>query len=519
VKVLSAAAMRRVDTRAIQELGVPSLVLMENAALGVVEALLARWPEAERVGVVCGPGNNGADGLAVARHLLVRGVEPVVRLVHGGRALSADAATQLAICRALPVEVREVAAEEAVASELAAFAEVDLVVDALFGTGLERPLAEAFARVVEALADLGRPVLAVDLPSGLDASSHLPPGPHLTAQATVTFAALKVAHVLPPAALACGEVAVADLGVPPRLVDEEEGVFELLVGEELEGLLPRRSRDAHKGAFGHLLLVAGSPGKSGAAILAARAAVRAGAGLVTVGVPAPLLSTVELGSVESMSLALPADERGCLRADAVDLLCAAGVRCTALAVGPGLGTDGQTPRAVRELAQRSVLPMVLDADGVNAFAGDPGALRERTTPTVLTPHPGELARLLGDRDTAAIGRDRLAAARAAAERTGAVVALKGQLTVVAAPDGRLAVNPTGGPALASGGSGDVLTGLLGALLGQRLDPFDAACLGVYLHGLAADLAAAETGAEALPAADLAEALPAAFAALRAEGRR
>jgi NAD(P)H-hydrate epimerase len=508
--------MRRVDARAIDELGVPSLVLMENAALGVVEALLARWPSARRVAVLCGPGNNGGDGLAVARHLLVRGLEPRVWLVHGGRELSGDAAVQRAICRALPLEVREVAGEEELSAALGSLAGAELVVDALFGTGLQRPLTGLFARLVEALDDLARPVLAVDLPSGLDASSHLPPGPHPKAAATVTFAALKVAHVLPPAALSCGEVAVADLGVPWRLVDEEQAAFELLVAEELAGLLPPRSPAGHKGDFGHLLLVAGSPGKSGAAILAARAAVRAGAGLVTVGVPAPLLATVEIGSVESMSLALPADERGHLRGDAVELLLEAAARCTAVAVGPGLGTAGQTPRAVRTLAQRCPLPLVLDADGVNAFAGDPEALRGRPAPTVLTAHPGELARLLGERSAAQIGEDRLAAARLAAERTGAVVALKGQLTVVAAPDGRTAVNPTGGPALASGGSGDVLTGLLGALLGQRLDPFDATCLAVHLHGLAGDLAAGG-GTEALPAGELAAALPAALRALREAG--
>ena len=513
MKVLTAAAMRELDERATGELGVPAAVLMENAALGVIEALADRFAGARRVAVFCGPGNNGGDGLAVARHLLVRGWRPQVWLVHGGRSVGEEAARQLAICRALPLEVEEVGDEEGLRAALAAARGSDLVVDALFGTGLARPLSGLFAAAVEGLCALGAPVLAVDLPSGLDASTHLPPGPHVVADLTVTFAALKVAHVLPPAALACGEVAVADLGVPSSLVEEADGDLELMAAEELIGLLPLRPAAAHKGDFGHLLVVAGSPGKAGAAILAGRAAVRAGAGLVTVAVPAPLLAAVDVGSIESMSLGLPADEEGRLRADAVAPVLAACERCTAVAVGPGLGIEGQTRNAIRRLAREVTLPLLLDADGVNAFAGEPETLRERRAPTVLTPHPGELARLLAI-PTAAVVEDRVAAARSAAERSGAVVALKGQLTAVASPDGLVALNPTGNPAMASGGSGDVLTGLLGALLAQGLDAFDATCLAVYLHGLAGDLAVDRLRVEALAASDLLAELPAALRAMR-----
>ena len=513
MKVLTAAAMRELDERAMGELGVPAAVLMENAALGVIEALADRFAGARRVAVFCGPGSNGGDGLAVARHLLVRGWRPQVWLVHGGRGVGEEAARQLAICRALPLDVHEVGDEEALRAALAGARGSDLVVDALFGTGLARPLSGLFAAAVEGLCALGAPVLAVDLPSGLDASTHLPPGPHVAADLTVTFAALKVAHVLPPAALACGEVAVADLGVPPSLVEEADGDLELLAAEELVGLLTPRPAAAHKGDFGHLLVVAGSPGKAGAAILAGRAAVRAGAGLVTIAVPAPLLTAVDVGSIESMSLPLPADEEGRLRADAVAPVLAACERCTAVAVGPGLGVEGQTRTAIRRLAREVTLPLLLDADGVNAFAGEPEALRERRAPTVLTPHPGELARLLAI-PTAAVVEDRVAAARSAAERSGAVVALKGQLTAVASPDGLVALNPTGNPAMASGGSGDVLTGLLGALLAQGLDAFDATCLAVYLHGLAGDLAVDRLRVEALAASDLLAELPAALRAMR-----
>jgi ADP-dependent NAD(P)H-hydrate dehydratase / NAD(P)H-hydrate epimerase len=514
MKVLTAAAMRALDERAIREIGLPALVLMENAALGVVDAIGEAFPGVERIAVFCGPGNNGGDGLAVARHLLTRGLQPTAWLLHGGRAPGEDCARQLAICRALGMAVAEVGDEAELAAALATAAEAEVVVDALFGTGLGRPLEGLFAAAVVGIAAVGLPVVAVDLPSGLDASSHRLPGPHVRAALTVTFAAPKVAHVLDPAAYACGALAVADLGFPAALVDEAEGDLELLIGEELAGLLPRRRAAAHKGDFGHVLVVAGSPGKSGAAVLAARAAVRAGAGLVTAAVPTPLLPVVEIGSLESMTLALPADEEGRLRPDAVDALLG-DPRWTVLAVGPGLGVDGDTPAAVRRLACRATQPLVLDADGVNAFAGRPEDLRERGAPTVLTPHPGELARLLGV-TTASVSEDRLAAAREAAARTGAVVVLKGHRTLVASPDGPTAVNATGNPGLASGGSGDVLTGLLAALLAQGLDAYDAACLGTHLHGRAADLLIAQRGGVAIAAGDLVETLGAAFTELAAD---
>ena len=522
MRVLTAAAMREADERAIRQLGVPSLVLMENAAIGVVEALGERFPKAENVAIFCGPGNNGGDGLAVARHLVVRGYQPAIWLLRGGKRLSADAASQLELCRGLGIDVSELHDEAELAAALAASTGAELIVDALFGTGLARPLEGIFAAAVEGIAALhgyGRSVLAVDLPSGLDASSHRPPGPHAQADLTVTFAALKVAHVLPPASLACGIVAVADLGLPASFLDEVPGDLHLLVADEMGGLLPQRPPTAHKGTFGHLLLVAGSPGITGAAVLAARAAVRAGAGLTTVATPAPLLPIVAAGSVESMTMPVAADEDGRLRPAAVEEILEKAERCTALAVGPGLGTGGETPDALRRLAREARLPLVLDADGLNAFAGRPEELRQRTAPTVLTPHPVELGRLLGT-TAAEIAEDRVAAAREAARVTGAVVLLKGQLSLIAAPGsaeapkGAVAINPTGNAGMASGGSGDVLTGTIGALLAQGLPAWEAACLGAFVHGVAADLIAARRGPEAIPAGDLAASLPEALAALR-----
>jgi hydroxyethylthiazole kinase-like uncharacterized protein yjeF len=542
MRILTAEAMRALDRRVIEEVGLPSLVLMENAALGVVEAIARHYPRAESAAIFCGPGNNGGDGLAVARQLATRGYAVEIFLAASGasgapgapappatpgapagtgRALEGDAATQLAVCRRLGLTLHEAAqpSDIPVADWLQAAARHDLVIDALFGTGLARPLAGAFAQLVEGLDEVERPRIAVDIPSGLAGSSAARIGPHLHADLTVTFAAPKVAHILPPAADAVGELVVADLGYPPHLVEEAAGDLHLLVGEELAALLPPRARDSHKGDYGHLLVVAGALGKAGAAVLAARAAVRAGCGLVTAAVAAPIAPILHVGCWEAMVVPLPASPGGALAAAAAEPALAAAASRSAMALGPGLGEEEGTVAAIRRLTAEAGLPLVLDADGLNAFAGRAGDLARRTAPTVLTPHPGELGRLLGC-STQEVQADRPAAARRAAELTGAVVVLKGSLTLVAAPPGGgggLYVNPTGNPGMATGGSGDVLTGILGGLLAQRLAVLDAALLAVYLHGLAGDLALARLGGPALAAEDLIVSLPAAFAEMSRDG--
>ena len=512
MRILTAAAMREVDRRAIEELGVPGPVLMENAALGVLDALMARFPRVERVGIVCGPGNNGGDGLAIARHLFVRGCEVRVLLADGGRTLSADAALQLRILQAAGVDPVRLAPEAEPDEAAGWLGGTELLVDALFGTGLGRPLAGQAARLVAALDRLPLPRLAVDLPSGLDGDRPEIPGPALRADLTVTFAAPKVAQIFPPAAELVGELVVADLGIPDWLVAEAPGRLHLLCGEELAAALVPRSRESHKGSYGHLLVVAGSPGKAGAAILAARAAVAGGAGLVTVATPEPAAANVEGGSIESMTLPLPATARGGLALAGFETLLAAAEARDAVAVGPGLGDEPESWEVVRRLSLACSRPLLLDADGLNAWAGEAGRLRERRAATVLTPHPGELGRLLGT-SAAEVSADRRAALARGVELTGGVVVLKGHLSLVGTPEGEIFVNPTGGPAMASGGSGDVLTGLVGALLAQGFEPEAAATLGVHWHGLAGDLAAAALGGPAVPAAALVDHLPRAFAEL------
>ena len=503
---------RALDRYAVETIGVPGLVLMENAALAVADALAAAFPGAERIALVCGPGNNGADGLAVARQLLTRGYRVEVATAAFGARRSPEFETQLAIVRALGVATPELA-ERASAAAPARLADCDVLVDALFGVGLRRPLAGPWAALVAGLAGR-RPTLAVDLPSGLDADRSTPIGPVLPADLTVTFVGPKPAHVLDPACDLCGEIVVADLGVP-FAPSAGAGALFRLESRELGGALPRREAGAHKGAFGHLLVVAGSQGKAGAMVLAARAAVAGGAGLTTVALPESLAAPLAAGCPEAMSMPLAATPRGTLSAAALDALVAAAERRTAAAVGPGLGRDEETDDLIRRFVGATSVPLVLDADGLNAFAGRLEELAERRGPSVLTPHPGELSRLLG-RPVAEIQGDRLAAAREAASRSGAVVALKGRNTVIAAADGEAWINATGHPAMASGGSGDVLTGLVAARLAQGDTPEFAACLSVHLHGLAGEIAAARIGAPAVAAGELLADLGAAFRRLDEE---
>jgi len=512
MRVLLAQEMRAIDRRAIDELGIPGPVLMENAAIGLADALGENFPAARRVLIVCGPGNNGGDGLALARHLDGRGYE-VETFLLGEERPKGDALLQLEILERAGIPCSRLGLEEGLEPLLAAAVHADLLVDALFGTGLTRPLEGFFAEAVQALAELGKDVLAVDLPSGLDASLPQPIGSCLPATLSVTFAAPKIAHLLAPACDLCGRLVITDLGLPAGLVEDAPGSFWLSTAEDLAAALLPRPAGAHKGDFGHLLLVGGSSGKGGAMALAAQAAVRGGAGLVTVAVPAPLLDLVDGASLESMTLPLP-EVGGGFAAEAFAELEKALSGKSALAVGPGLGRTPEAFAFARQVVTEVALPLVLDADGLNAFAGDLDLLAGRQAPTVLTPHAGEMGRLLGI-SAAEVEEDRIAAVLRAAAQSRAVVVLKGRRSLIASPEGELWINTTGHPVLAGGGSGDVLTGMLGALLAQGYDALAAARLAVYLHGLAGEMLAEAQGERGARSGDLVGQLPAVWRSLLA----
>jgi NAD(P)H-hydrate epimerase len=500
MKILTAEQMKAIDRRASERFAVPSLVLMENAAIAVVDAIFEHYPECERVAVICGTGANGGDGLAVARHLENRGVVPHILFVGDRAAVTGDAQTNLTICERLAIPMHDVTDSDSLADALVHAGDADLLIDALFGTGLNRAPSGLHAEVIRSINELALPVVAVDLPSGVNASSPEPFEPCIHAAVTVTFAAPKLCHVFEPAALACGEVVVADISIPHAAVEDENVTLSLTTPSDVRPHLAPRRAATHKGTYGHVAIVAGSPGRSGAAVLAARGAIRTGAGLVTVITDRETGKLVNSGSIESMTYS------------GDDIL---GFLATkdAVLVGPGLRDDDDNYAAVRALAGAIELPLVLDASGLNAFASRAAEVNPQRRPRVITPHPGEMARLLG-RETKDINANRIETARDAARLCNCIVVLKGHQTLIADPEGHVSVNPTGNPGMASGGMGDVLGGIIAAFLARGLDPFDAAVTAVYLHGFAGDLLLEEHGDTGLAALDLAEKLPVAIQRLR-----
>jgi hydroxyethylthiazole kinase-like uncharacterized protein yjeF len=486
IPVVSRDEMRAFDQHAIEGCHVPSLVLMENAGRGVADVvgkrLAPRVAKRGRVVVVCGGGNNGGDGYVAARHLVTRGHRVEVHASVPPGALKGDAHTNYQALIGLGVAVELVTPD--LASLRAALTDADCVVDALFGTGLDRPLAGIAAGCVEAINQSKTRVVSVDVPSGMNADTGEPMGTAVRATCTVTFALHKLGLLTPHGAELAGEVRVADIGVPPSLASQLGHSARLLEGSDVTAALSPRGVGSHKGTAGHVVVFAGSKGKVGAALLSARAALRAGAGLVT------LATWPESGDAIEGKLA----EAMTVRLDRTDLLASVdevlrGKR--AVVLGPGFGTDEDARAVVEHVLATWQGPSVVDADALALFAGRPELFASSRGAPVLTPHPGELGKLLS-RTVEEIEKDRFAAIADIVARARCVVLLKGAHTLVGAPDERPVINATGNSALATAGAGDVLSGILGALL-ALLDPFEAAWVGVHIHGAAADLWRASRG--------------------------
>jgi hydroxyethylthiazole kinase-like uncharacterized protein yjeF len=509
--VFTAEEMRRLDARAIAELGIPGATLMENAGRGAADALLRALPQRGlgarglRVALVCGKGGNGGDGFVVARRLKRAGARPSVHLAVPPEMLTGDAAGKYTEMRRAGITARVVGETGSLASALA---QSDVVVDALLGTGARGAPAPPVAALIDAVNASGRPVVALDIPSGLPADGEPPAGAVVRAWLTPTFAALKLGLTVGVGVKLAGRVDVVDIGVPPAELTREVTTF-LLEAADVAPLFPRRSRESHKGTYGHLLVLAGSVGKTGAAALCARAAMRAGAGLVTVATAASAQPVVASLVLEAMSEPLPETEARTVAVKARDAIVELAAAREAVALGPGFGLDADTRRLVRGLVRELERPMVVDADGLTALVGHLDDLRAAVGARYLTPHPGEMARLLGV-PIGELQRDRLARTRTFAMEHGVYVCLKGSRSLVASPDGRVLINPTGNPGMASGGTGDVLTGIAGALLARGLPADRALGAAVYLHGLAGDVAAERVGEEALVASDVIDALGEAF---------
>ncbi len=510
--ILSARQMQELDRATIHEIGIPGIVLMENAGRGMYQKILELMPEArgKRITVLAGRGNNGGDGFVIARYFHLAGARVATLLFSRADKVQGDAKTNLEALKKTGAVVREITTEEQWLEAGSDFRHAGIIIDALLGTGLSFEVSGLLRKVIESVNELGSAFVAsVDIPSGIDATTGAVLGAAVRARLTCTFALPKRGLVLHPGVEYAGRLEVIDISIPIGLAAAEPAEY-LLDDAMLAGSLAARGPDSHKGTYGHGLILAGSPGKTGAAAMTAQAAMRSGAGLITLGVPASLNAILEAKINEAMTEPLPEESGGFLGQlswPKVEKLLAGK---SAVAIGPGLGDHRETGALLSRIIEASTAPIVIDADGLNVLAGTLISLKSLKAAAVLTPHPGEMARLTG-RATHEIQADRIGCARDFAEKFKVIVVLKGSRTVIAAPDGSAYVNPTGNPGMASGGMGDALTGLITGLIAQGLDPLKAALLGVYVHGGIGDAIAAGCGELGILASDIIERIPAALA--------
>jgi NAD(P)H-hydrate epimerase len=508
MRAVTAEEMAELDRTAIEEVGIPGVILMENAGRGATEVMWRYFPELgeKRVAVLAGGGNNGGDGFVIARHLWQQRVNVVVYCLKKLESYRGDAKINLVIIQKLGVPVEEATEKSGIALMREKLADADMVVDAILGTGLNASVRGYFREIIDLVNEMGRPVLAVDLPSGLNASSGLPLGTCIQADITATFGLPKVGQLVTPGCSFVGHLEVVDIGLPRSITESKDPPRIWLEASDLGPLVRPRSVASHKGSFGHVLVVGGSVGKTGAGAMAGMGAARTGAGLVTLAVPASLHGLMEVKLTEVMTEPLPETAEQTVAIAALPRLKTLLESKQALALGPGISVHEETAKVVQELVENSPCPVVLDADGVNALVDNLDVLTRARAPVILTPHPGEMGRLL-KRTAAEIQNERVALTQSFSEEYGATLVLKGARTLISSAEGRLAINSSGNPGLASGGTGDVLTGSIAGFLAQGLSPFDAACLGVFCHGKAADRLAIRWGDRGMLATDLLKEIP------------
>jgi NAD(P)H-hydrate epimerase len=508
MKIVTAEQMRKIDDAAINTLHIPGLLLMENAGIQVANCVMELIPKLTelRVGVFVGKGNNGGDGLVVARQLHSRGIPVTVFLLAEESEYKGDAKINLEALKHLKVKILTTPDEVSLRRNKIRIDHLSLMVDAVLGTGSKPPVEGVYKQAVEMMNNARGFRVAVDIPTGLNADSGEIVGNHLEADMTVTFGLPKLGLLSYPAADFVGDLRIVNIGFPPELLESAEAVGELIELNMVRDALPVRRKDAHKGTFGHAVIVGGSLGKGGAVALASSAALRIGAGLVTAAIPYEINSAFETGVPEVMTFPVAIFPNGQSPGAKVEDLVEFLKDKDAVCVGPGLTTQKDAVTFLHRVLTDLDLPLVLDADGINGIAGNEEALKKVKSTVVMTPHPGELSRLLNV-SVPEIQKDRVQSALNAARRFNAVVVLKGAHTVIAAPEGKVYMNPTGNVGLASGGTGDVLSGMIAGLIAQGVKPLEAALCGVYLHGLAADLYVEENNPETLTASELIRFMP------------
>ncbi|MEW6001766.1 MAG: NAD(P)H-hydrate dehydratase [Nitrospirota bacterium] len=527
MKVVTSEEMRNIDKETIEGYGISGLVLMERAGLAVAYRIKEKFG-CRKVVVVAGSGNNGGDGLVVARNLHNEGWEVKVFLTSKPEDLKGDALVQYKTAAKFGIYIQPV--KELFDNYASILTGHSIIVDALLGTGLSKNVSGILADVISSLNKSGLPIVSIDIPSGISSDNGHVMGVSVKADYTVTFGLPKRGHLLYPGAEHAGKFFVEDIGFPEKLLKSEGLKVDLLEKKNIASLIPERRRYSHKGNYGHILVVAGSKGKTGAALMAAKACLRSGAGLVTIGIPESLAGVFQSRVTEEMTLMLPEKGDGTLSEKASEnILDFLDKMADLLAIGPGIGVSAETEKLMKNLIRNSRKPMVIDADGLNSLKGDREILKKAKVPFIITPHPGELARILNQRSEARsqkseaekqrgitiqdIEKDRINIAMSFAKETGTYLVLKGVPTIIASPEGRAFINSTGNPGMASGGTGDVLTGMISGFLGQGISPLDASIIGVYLHGLAGDIAASEKGEIPLIAGDIIDRIPSAFKAV------
>ncbi len=517
MKVVTAREMKDIDSKTIQEFGISSLVLMERAGLAVICRIKEMFGRKQII-VISGSGNNGGDGLAIARQLHNEGWEVSVFLTSEPKELSSAALEQYSAAKQFGVSIYPI--RDLFVRHQTIFSRHALIIDAILGTGLSKPVTGRLADVISLINKAGLPVVSVDIPSGISSDNGQVLGNAVKAACTITFGLPKRGHLMYPGAALSGKLFIEDIGFPRSLITSADINVEQLEKTFVSHFVPLRERYSHKGHYGHVLIVAGSRGKTGAALMAARACLRSGAGLVTVGVPESLAEVFQSRFTEEMALILPDKGNGTLSSGASHaILDFIQKSAHVIAVGPGIGFTHDTTKILHAIVKGSLSPIVIDADGINALRGNKRILQQAKAPVILTPHPGEMKSLLHDSgmETSDIEKDRINAATAFAKETNTFLVLKGVPTVIAAPDGKAFVNATGNPGMASAGTGDVLTGMISGFLGQNKDPLHSCILGVYLHGLAGDIAALQKGQHSLIATDIIDGIPPAFHSLTSRG--
>lgn len=512
MKLLTAAEMQAIDKKAITKFGIPGLILMEHAGMRMTEAIVNRLAgkiQGKRFLIFAGKGNNGGDGFVIARQLINMGADVKTFLLYPTNRLQGDAKTNYDILVNMKAKIYPVLKPRDFQRVEIALTYSDYLIDAILGTGFKGTLQGLLKDLVELLNKSDKPIFAVDIPSGLEADTGRAKGSCIRADMTVTFGFPKIGLCMEKARKYVGELWLGHISFPPLLWEEVPGSRGLITAGLIKELLPKRDPDGHKGTFGHLLVVGGSEGMTGSVTLTATSALRVGAGMVTIALPRSVCPMVEAKTLEVMTKPLAETEEGTISTEAIESLMGLSSKMKAIVIGPGLARNINTADLVKNFLAQLNMPVVVDADGLAALAGEAEFTTGLKAPLILTPHPGEMARLM-ELSIAQVQAERLDVALACARKYQAYTVLKGSRTIVATPDGQVYLNLRGNSGMATAGSGDVLAGVIGSLLAQGMSPLKACICGVYLHSLAGDLAAKDLGENSLIAGDLISYFPEAF---------